>query len=237
MIQFNLLPDIKLQYIKAQQLRRLMTTIAALVTLASLALLILMAGLHSVQSGRLNKLSTNITLDSKKLQAEPQLDKVLTIQNQLNSLTALHDGKPGVSRAFQYLEQITPAQVKISNISFDFNADTVIITGTSDALSSVNTYIDTLKFTTYTTQDSTEATKAFSNVVLTSFGVSNDQTDPTQKVNYTINASYDPVIFDLTKTVKLLVPDQITTRSEVEKPTDLFTATPSTTTEKTGATR
>ena len=42
MIQLNLLPDVKLEYIKAQHLRRLVLSVSVLVTLAAVVILMLL---------------------------------------------------------------------------------------------------------------------------------------------------------------------------------------------------
>ena len=221
MIQFNLLPDVKVEYIKARRSKRMVLMIS--IGIASVSLLFFI-GLFSVvnilQTKRISDLSKDIKKDTATLQAIPNLDKILTVQNQLSSLTALHDQKPTTSRLFDYLVKLTPAQATISSVKLDFPAgNTLNITGNADALSTVNKYVDTLKFTTYTIDDQTEAKKAFSDVVLTSFSTGE------KGVSYQISMVFDPIIFDGTKKVTLVVPRIISTRSETEKPADLFQQT------------
>jgi Tfp pilus assembly protein PilN len=230
MIQLNLLPDVKLEYITAQRSRRLVLTVAIIVSTISLALLLILLSVLGLQKKHLNDLNRDISNETQKLQGEPQITKILTVQNQLSSLTPLHAGKPAVSNLFTYLNQVTPAQVDITSFKIDFTQQTISITGSSDALSSVNKYIDTLKFTTYTSSTVTKATKAFSNTVLSSFGVNTGTKDAAQAVNYTIGLSYDRNIFDITQNINLSVPKLVTTRSELEKPSDLFIKAPATTT-------
>jgi hypothetical protein len=105
----------------------------------------------------------------------------------------------------------------------DTVASTITITGKANTFDIVNTYIDTLKFTTYqaVAEDGTaegESKKAFSNVVLSQFARDGSGT------SYTVNLTYDPVIFNNTTKVKLTVPKIISTRSLTEQPTDLFDA-------------
>jgi hypothetical protein len=228
MIQLNLLPDVKLEYIKAQRARRLAVSIALIVGTASLVLLLLLLSVSGLQKKHLSDLSRDIATDSQKLQKEPQITKILTVQNQLESLTALHDAKPAASQLFDYLNQVTPTQVAISTFDIDFTQQTVTITGTADALSNVNKYVDTLKFTKYTTDTNSKAAAAFNNIVLGSFALNNDTKNPSQAASYTITLSYDKTIFDITQKVKLDVPTQVTTRSEATQPTDLFQAAPPT---------
>ena len=223
MIELNLLPEIKLEYIKAKRARRIVLLASTFVAIGSLALVVITASVYFFQAQHLKGLNADIASTSKELQDIDQLDKILTVQNQLSRLTTLHDQKPEAARVFTYLNQTTPTEAKISTFTLDFTLKTVSITGTADALSSVNKYVDTLKFTTYKNADTNEQTRAFGNLVLSSFSVSGNEKDPNQKASYTITASYDPLIFDTTKAVALTVPSITTSRSEVEKPDDLFT--------------
>ncbi|MEK7594136.1 MAG: PilN domain-containing protein [Patescibacteria group bacterium] len=235
MIQLNLLPDVKLEFIKAQRAQRLAFSIAFLAGGVSIALLVVLLSLTGLQNKHLNDLSKDIASSTAKLQKQPQIGKILTVQNQLESLTGLHDQKPAAPKVLEYINQVTPAQVDITSLTVDFTEQTATITGTADALSSVNKYVDTLKFTTYTTQDDNTAKPAFSNVVLSSFGLgdsSGGKANP-HPANYTITLSYDPAIFDNTQRVTLSVPNLISTRSE-SQPADLFKANTTTKAKTTG---
>lgn len=226
MIQMNLLPDIKLEYIKAQRTRRLVLSLSVLVAVAALALLVLLLGVSGLQKKHLADLSADIKSESRELQAKPQIDKMLTVQNQLGSLTPLFAQSPAAGRLFGFLNQVTPAKVNITDLNIDFTQQTATITGTSDSLANVNKYIDTLKLTTFTTNDSNDAQPAFSDIVLSSFSLDTGSKTPGQAANYTISLAYDKTIFDATQDVKLSVPSVTATRSEVTQPTDLFQNAP-----------
>lgn len=229
MIQLNLLPDVKLQFIKAQRTRRLVISIAFITTAASVGLLLLLLSIAGLQKKHLNDLNEDIADYSSELKKQPQIDKILTVQNQLGGITALHDAKPAASRLTEYLNQVTPAEIGITNLEVDYTTQTITISGNTKALSDVNKYVDTLKFTRFTTQDNKDETPAFSGVVLTSFGLTSGGSGVAgaAPATYTITFTYDPVIFDIQQTVKLSVPSRTTTRSEVEQPSDLFQAAPS----------
>lgn len=226
MIQLNLLPDVKLLYIKAQRQRRLVMSVSVLVTGGAILLLVLLLSFNGLQKKHLNDLTKDITKENSQLQGKPNITKVLTVQNQLESLTALHEAKPAAGRLFTYLNQVTPASVNITTFTIDFTQDTATITGTSDSLSNVNKYVDTLKVITYTTDGSSKPVPVFSNVVLSSFGLNTGSKDVTQAASFTITLSYDKTIFDNTQKVELTVPSATTTRSEVSQPSDLFKPTP-----------
>jgi Tfp pilus assembly protein PilN len=228
MIELNLLPDVKMEYIKAQNLRRMTFTISALVTVVAVVLLGFLISVNQLQKKHLSDLTDDITRDSAQLKSKKDISKILTVQNQLASLTALHAGKPAASSLFTYLNQVTPSDVDISNLHVDFTANTMAITGGANSLSDVNKYIDTLKFTTYKTADGGK-TAAFGNVVMSSFAVNSEAKDGSKPASYTINLSYDPKIFDITQKVTLKIPNITTTRASLDNPTPLFQAGASTT--------
>lgn len=222
MIQFNLLPDVKLEYIKAQRARRLMLAVSIIVTLAAVGLLVLLLSVQQLQKKHIDDLSDDINASTSELKSKPQIGRILTVQNQLESLGGLHAVKPASSRLFQYLNSVTPVEVSISNFSVDFVAHKATITGSAQALSNVNKYVDTLKFTTYIDANK-NSNKSFSNVVLTAFGLNQGQgASGSKPATYTIDFEYDPIIFDITNDVSLQVPKQVSTRSALETPNNLF---------------
>jgi hypothetical protein len=224
MIQLNLLPDVKLEYIKANKTRSLAISISAIVTIISIVILLFMLSIDGLQKKHLDDLTSDITKDSSTLQNEPQINKILTVQNQLESLTALHASKPAAAQLFTYINQVTPTTVTISGLSIDFTQQTITAAGASDSLSSINTFIDTLKYTNYTIAGQNGSSPAFSNVVLSSFGINGQAKDPSQAASYTITLSYDPTIFNITKNINLNVPNLVPTQAQT--PGSVFVASP-----------
>ena len=217
MIQFNLLPDVKLEYLKAERTRRLVISVSVLVTAGALVILLLLISVTSLQRKHLSDLNKDIKSLSNKISGQTDFNKILTIQNQLSSLTSLHAQKPAASRLTGFLSQVTPNQASINNLNVDFNQHQVTLTGTADSLATVNQYVDTLKYTKYAVKGSSDSKLAFSDVVLTTFGLTQHEAD------YTITLTYDQTIFDITQDVSsLTVPQLVTTRSDVAQPADLF---------------
>jgi Tfp pilus assembly protein PilN len=228
MAQLNLLPDVKMKYIKAQRSRRLLTSICFMITGIAIAILVILLVINFANKQQISSLNNSINNESSELQGKTDIGKVLTVQNQLQSLTGLHQKKPAASRLFgSYLQEVTPNNIFISSFQIDFTQNTATITGTSDSLASVNAFIDALKFATYTSDANSSSTNAFGSVVLSSFGETASATNPSQAASYTVNLSFDPNLFDITQNIKLTVPSQITTRSYLELPTDLFKSSPS----------
>ena len=222
MIQFNLLPDVKIEFVKAQRTKRLVMGVAIIATITSFTVfLLLFMAVQGVQRKSIGDLDADIKKYSSELKSTPDLDKILTIQNQLAVLDGLHDDKVAASRIFGLMQQVTPADVTIADHTVNFEENTMTITGEAPALDKVNTYTDTLKFATFT-RDGEESVKAFSAVVLSQF--SRDSTGST----YTITLGFDPALFDINQEVKLVVPKTVTTRSVVGQPLDIFKKGPTT---------
>lgn len=221
MIQFNLLPDVKMEFIKTRRRKRLVVLVSLCVAGASVGVLVMLVIVVMVwQKQSIKSLEKDITTNMSTLKSISEIDKVLTVQNQLNSLTSLHDDKPLASRMFAYISQITPASVSVQRVSLDFDTSTMSVTGRADALSTINIFVDTIKFTEYSSSTQTEPTRAFNDVVLANF--SRDD----KGASYEIRFLFDPAIYDATAdNVSLVVPKLITTRSELAKP-GVFEAVP-----------
>jgi len=199
MVQFNLLPDVKLQYIKSQRTKHLVTFISMIAGFIAIGLLLFsMFVVYLVQHNLINSLNSDISKYSKQLNTIPSIDKMLTVQKQLNTLTSLHENKPVMSRVFPYLQQLTPQSVSLNRLQIDTAASTTALGGTADSLDSVKVYANALKAATYTVNGGTPQ-KAFSEVVLTSFSRDIDG------ASFTITAKYDPALFTLNSDVKMQV--------------------------------
>lgn len=198
MVQFNLLPDVKLKFIKTQRTKHLVTFIATIVSVVSVGLLLFsMFVVYIVQGQILSGLDKNINTANKNLTAVSNINEILTVQNQLSTLTSLHESKPAVSRVFAYLQSTTPTNVSLSQMQLDFSASTIALGGNAPSLDDIKTYTDTLKGSTYTTSGNSTAQKAFSDVVLSSFSRNE------KGASFTITAKFVPDLFDTTKTVDL----------------------------------
>lgn len=226
MIQFNLLPDVKIQYIKARRMKRTVIVASVIVIASCAAVLALLASaVYGLQRNHIANLSEDIERDISAVQEVQDINRVLTVQNQLGTIDSLHEAKPVTSRLFDFIESITPSDVSINSVEVDYANDSIFVSGEANNLATVNKFVDTIKFTTYviaTDEDENNNSNnddnslAFSNVVLSSFGRTNDET------SYTIDLTFNPIIFDSSEDIRLEVQQRITTRSEVERPQALF---------------
>ncbi len=218
-IQFNLLPDVKETYITAQKNRKTVITIALLVTAASIAIFILVLfSVDVVQKKQLSDADNQVKAATTQLENVPNINKIITIQNQLQTLSTLHQSKHAVSRIFTYMPQLTPASANVGTLSLDLSSNTLQINGTADSQFTVNAYIDTLKFATYKMNASDSVHQAFPSVTLTGFSVAQG------KSSYSISATFDPALFSspLSPAPTLIVKNQVTTRSVQDDPSNVF---------------
>ena len=227
-VQFNLLPDVKLKYIKTERTRKSVISLSVIVSVVSFAIfLILFLTVNVVQKAQLSSAKAEVDKASKKLQENKELAPAVTVQNQLDSLVTLHQGKHISSRIFTYLPQVTPTSVNISGLTMDFATNSMTITGTADNHQSVNKFIDTLKYTTYKVGNE-GAQKAFTSVIESNFGIGSGN------VTYGLNVQFDPKLFanDIldgsgkAQAPMLSVPSLTTTRSNPGTTGPIFTQPP-----------
>ena len=228
MTQFNLLPDIKLQYLKAERTKRIVISLSIIVTGVAVVLVVGLYLMNVVQKNNINNLSSDITTQSRLIGGQANLGDILTIQNQIQTLTTLHEQEPAASNLANYLNELIPTAANISTLTIDFDADTITVSGTADSLATINQLVDSLKFATYSVQGTPGSSNAFSSVVLTSFGLTQagGGSSPQQNASYTINCNYAPTLFNITEAVTLNVPTKVTTRSELGQPSILFKPNP-----------
>ncbi len=229
MIQFNLLPDVKVEYIKTHRRKRLIIFASIVSSAATFAIfIVLFLFVRVSQTAHLKDLNKDIAGNLGKIQSVEDLDKIITVQNQLNSLPELHDKKVITSRLNGYLTQVAPQQAAISNITLNFETNKATLRGETDSLATVNKFVDTLKFTDFKVNNSQNTSdKAFKSVVLDNFSIG---TAGDTKTTYGISFDFNPAIFSVvkelnegaTEPVTLTVPKIISTRSETEKPNALF---------------
>lgn len=136
MIEINLIPDIKQEYLKAKRARTVVASGAIVVGIASVAIVVLLSVyLFGVQTLRSSLADSEIDKKSNQLKAIPDLGNMLTIQNQLSSLTDLHKNKNIDSRLIALLQEINPAapnQVVYSQVGVNTEEGTIHIEGQAD---------------------------------------------------------------------------------------------------------
>lgn len=217
-VQFNLLPDVKQRYVQAEKTKKTVMTTAVIVSAVSLLMFLIMAAtVYLINKKQLSDANKDITRFSNQLKNIPNLGKILTVQDQLQALPKLHQSKHVSSRIFTYLPQVTPTDVNLGSLSLDFATNTILIEGTAASQKSINTFVDTLKFTTYKQGGQDTKKPAFPSVIESSFGLSG------KNASYSLTITFDPVLFSNSGGVELLVPAGLsTTRSVLDDPMNVL---------------
>lgn len=133
MIEINLVPDVKQELINAQRVRTSVITLSIFVGIAAVGAVILLAiYVFGIQAARGLLSDEAIKTESQKLAQVKDISNMLTIQNQLSKLPAMHDSKSIDSRIFDVLTTINPPapnNVSITNLALDSSTKTIKIEG------------------------------------------------------------------------------------------------------------
>lgn len=132
MIEVNLIPDVKQELLKARVVRRYVISSTVIVGMAAVGVVVLLGLLWISLGVRGALLDDSITKKGTEYRSVSDLEKTLTIQNQLSALTAMHDKKNIDSRVFPLLDVINPASpnnISISSTKIDAENKTITIGG------------------------------------------------------------------------------------------------------------
>lgn len=237
MIQVNLIPDVKHEYLRAQKLRNSVISIAILAVAASIALVVLLGAILGGQ--RVTEAVTESTIKSeyKKLRETESVDNLVTIQHQLSNISSVNNKKLISSRLFDVLSAINPAppdDIRLSTVSFDPSTSTLSLEGSGN-FTSADIFTKTILNTQIEyTEDGVSGAKPLTTEVIlteTSFG---EDSSNTKVLRFKLNFQYAEELFrsDLTN-VRIVSPTGSidVTDSKLRVPDSLFQAP---TTEKEG---
>lgn len=134
MIEINLIPDVKREYLKTKSLRNLVITTSVIVGAGTIALAVALGIIFSGQLVLEMVRSNNIKSEGAKLVAIEDLNKTVTIQQQLSKIDSQQASKSMNSRLFDVMAAINPPapnDIKISLLKMDPEAETVTIEGSA----------------------------------------------------------------------------------------------------------
>lgn len=205
MLQFNLLPDVKKEYVKAKRAKRLIMSVSFLVSAASIGVVLIMFSVVQVaQKQYISDLTEDVKAAERDIQSIENIDKMLTVQNQLSLLQDLHERKPETSRLFDYVRFLSPEKAKVSLLNFDASSESLILQGSADSLATVNKFVDNIKAVRYrvdTGDQNAELKAPFTQV-------STELTGDNVLASFKIDMEFDKEIFDNTKEIQLVLQEQ-----------------------------
>ena len=167
MIEINLLPNVKRELLKTRAMRNRVISISFLVGGASIVAVVVLALILGSQIAAEAVQSGVIKDRNDKLMAVEDLNKVVTIQNQLTKINEQHSRKKLNSRIFDVVTAVNPVapnNVSFSDIKVNPESKTITLEG-----SAVNGYsaLETLKKTILNTKVQTTDGDKSSEVSLT----------------------------------------------------------------------
>lgn len=152
MISINLLPDVKKDLLRVRRERNLVVSVSVLAVGASVAILVILGGwlgalaiAKNAHESAIDKSESTIT----KAKEDDELDKYLTIQNQLSQIDGLKDSQNVYSRLMDYLTQLNPAypnNAALTTVTLDTESGDIEVTleGTTQDFATLNVYKNTL---------------------------------------------------------------------------------------------
>ena len=231
MIEINLVPDVKQEFIRAKRVRNLVISGAVLVGIASVGVVVLLAlYLFAVQNVRNILADEDITSNHSKLSNVEDIENTLTVQNQLTKLDELHNEKNIASRFFDLLIAVNPTKpnnVSFSLTSFDAEAGTISLEGQSS-----NGYAaaDVLKKTilgtsiSYNDENNEVVTLPLTEQVNTSELSFGEDSSGKKVLHFSLWFEYDPAFFARSSTNAVIIKPnrQNVTDSYIRLPDSLF---------------
>lgn len=203
MIQFNLLPDVKKEYVKAKRLKRLIMSASVLVSAGIVGITVLMfTFVHVAQKRHISSLTSDIENTTTEIKSTDNLNDILTVQNQLSLLPGLHESKPETSRVFDYIAFVSPGTVRLSSLNLNLEDSTVSLSGSADTIATVNKFVDNIKAATYASAGSDDEQAVYNNVAT-------DLSGGNEGATFSINMGFDEKIFDNTQEILMRIEPSI----------------------------
>lgn len=197
MIQINLLPDVKSEYLKSQQTKHMFVVGAILVSIVALALAVLLfAYVQIVQPQYQKSVQNDINKGLEELKSKEKGSEIVTVQSALKSLSSLQDNKLVGSRFLSYLSQLTPQGVLYDDVQIDYSANTITFRGTAPDNKATNLMAANLKSAQfdYTENGEKVSITPFSNLVFSTIARS-QQSQAGNLSSFEMTMSFDPIIF------------------------------------------
>lgn len=206
MIQINLLPDVKREYLKAQQTKHAVVMVAILLSIVTVTLAaLLFVYVRVLQPSHRTNIQKDIDSGIAKLKASEDAVEIVTVQGALEQIGALQDKKVVTSRVFNYVTSFTPRGVSYGAIKLDTATGIMTIAGVTSTHEKANELANNIKNASFTHEVNKQQQKLtpFSAVVFNSLS-SNENSD-----------SGKQVVFELTFKVEMQIFNQATQNGKI----------------------
>lgn len=228
MIELNLLPDVKKEFIRAQRTRNTVVSGAILVSIvAGGAVALLATTVYGAQSLWISNLKTEISKNHQELADKKEINKYLAIQSQLTALENTSNERSKYAQLFDYLPQLNPAppfNVNFYTFNLDVVTNTITLTGAAENFEAVNNFKNTLsqaKLTYLEDGEERQEKPFFTSVVDGTPSLS--ASDGKVRALFDFTLVYSPEIFSQTiRDPKVEVPKLVTSDGDKNAPKELF---------------
>ncbi len=231
MIELNLLPDLKKEFIKAQRMRNTVVSGSILTILIALGLLALLATIvYGAQAVIIDNLKKEVTENHKKLAAKPEINKYLTVQNQLELIGSAASERTAYDRIFDYITKLNPAppnDITIYSLVVDAETSSITLEGSTANFETVNNFKNTLENAklAYSLNGEKHEGNFFTAVTVAPPTLS--AADGRQTAYFNISVAFDPKAFDPdAKDINVTIPKLVTSDADRHSPRELFGASP-----------
>lgn len=230
MIELNLLPDLKKEFIRAQRTRNTVVSGAIMVSLAAGGAVLLFATVvYGGQAQWISNLNNEITNHHRELENKDEINKYLAIQSQLESLSTTSANRAEYGLLLRYLPQLNPAppfNITLFDADLMTETSTLTLSGAANNFESVNNFRYTLEQAQLIT-----GVEGQDNIVMFTDVQSSPPTLATQdgvtKALFTFTLIYAPEIFaESLNDPKVEVPRLTTSDSDQNAPRQLFESPP-----------
>ena len=198
MIEINLLPDVKQEFLKAEQTKHTVLVGSIIASIAVLSITILFFAYVQVAQPQYQKtVQKDIDSGMLEIKSKPNAKRIVTVQGVLEQVPALKDKQQVTSRLFSHLTQFTPRSVKYDKVNLDFTSGKLTLAGSTVSYEKANVLANNLKSAKYkfTKAGSEQSIVPFSGIVFSNLGKS-ESADNGNIVSFEISMQFDPQRFD-----------------------------------------
>ncbi len=140
----NLLPDLRQEKMRNKQRRRLAKLVASGVAGACMAILVVLFLITLGQNVRVSQLSSQIQVNQANLDNVKDLQKVVTVQQHLNSLETLYRQRIYLSKFYGVLSQLEPKEIGLQTLNLDQN-NLLTVNGLARNYGSITKFVKALE--------------------------------------------------------------------------------------------
>ena len=216
MIEVNLIPDVKLELLKARRQHKMVISASILVAIVSIGIVVIMS-IYTFGAQTLADSIAQSRIDDKseELKGVKDLSQTLTLQSQLGKLTEVQADKNISSRLFDILSVVVPSgdnAVKITRLNLKSEENTIELEAeAANGYEAMEVFKKTLAETTFHYNEDGKAAEPENIALSISEGerIYGEDSEGNKVLRFTLSFTYSEKLFDSTITDgKVVAPNQ-----------------------------